>query len=190
MTPRKSQRKLSADIPGVNRHPNATWTIEGKRRACEAIDAGTPIAHIAREMRVSRQTMTRWYGRWAFGGEAGLEEGSSRPRTSPAKTPDDIEHMVLDVVGGLVRRVAGPGGALLEAGDSAEVPPPVPAGEGLSTDPHFSCDVGDGDACVDALAGASLAFDGPGCVRVSVHPHLIGGKLPLALAGCHTPGLQ
>lgn len=81
----------------MNRHPNAPWTIEGKRRACESIDAGVPIAHVARNMGISRQTLTRWYGRWVFGGITGLEEGSSRPRESPNKTPDDIEHMVLDI---------------------------------------------------------------------------------------------
>jgi hypothetical protein len=44
-------------------HPNSPLTFEGKRRLCERIAAGRPIAHIADESGVSRATLAKWYGR-------------------------------------------------------------------------------------------------------------------------------
>ena len=78
-------------------HPNAPLTPEGRRRLCERIDTGRPIAHVADEGGISRASLTKWYKRWLAHGEAGLEDRSSRPHGHPSKTPDDIEEMILDL---------------------------------------------------------------------------------------------
>jgi transposase InsO family protein len=72
-------------------HRNAPLTPEGRRRLCERVDAGQPIAHVAKAAGISRQCLSFWYGRWCRHGEAGLHDRSSRPQTSPRRTPVDVE---------------------------------------------------------------------------------------------------
>jgi transposase InsO family protein len=43
---------------------------------------------------VSGSTPTRWHARWVEEGEAGLEDRSSRPHTSPQQTPVEVEDRV------------------------------------------------------------------------------------------------
>lgn len=76
-------------------HRNAPLTPEGRRRLCERVDAGRPICHVASEAGIARQTLGRWYARWCEEGEAGLEDRSSRPLTSPNQTDHDIEARVV-----------------------------------------------------------------------------------------------
>lgn len=76
-------------------HRNAPLTPEGRRRLCERVDAGRPICHVATEAGIARQTLGRWYARWRQEGEAGLEDRSSRPWTSPNQTDSDIEARVV-----------------------------------------------------------------------------------------------
>ena len=64
----------------MGRHANAPLTPEGRRRLCERVDAGRPIAHVAAESGISRATLAKWYGRWTELGEGGLVDQSSRPR--------------------------------------------------------------------------------------------------------------
>jgi len=45
--------------------------------------AGRPVAHIAAELGVSRQTAYRWVRRFRAEGPAGLPDRSSRPRSTP-----------------------------------------------------------------------------------------------------------
>lgn len=78
-------------------HKNSPLTPEGRRRLCERIDTGRPIAHVAAEGGVSRQALTGWYKRWLLYGEAGLMDRSSRPENSPNATPDDVVEMVLQI---------------------------------------------------------------------------------------------
>ena len=54
-----------------------------------------PICHAAAEAGIARQTLGRWYARWQEEGEAGLEDRSSRPHTSPNQTHPDIEDRVV-----------------------------------------------------------------------------------------------
>lgn len=84
-----------AQVKGMS--PNAPLTPEGRRRLCERIDQGAALSHVADAGGISRQALGKWYGRWLNDGMDGLYDQSSRPRTSPSKTPDDIEHMVLDI---------------------------------------------------------------------------------------------
>lgn len=52
-------------------HPNAPLTPEGRRRLCERIDTGRPIAHVAAEGGLSRATLSGWYKRWLLYGDDG-----------------------------------------------------------------------------------------------------------------------
>jgi len=76
-------------------HKNAPLTPEGRRRLCERIDGGRPIAHVATEGGVSRQTLSKWYARWLIGGEEALEDVSSRPERSPTAIPEEVEQAIL-----------------------------------------------------------------------------------------------
>ena len=76
-------------------HRNAPLTPEGRRRLCELIDDGWTIAAAAESMRISRQTAHKWWRRYQAGGEAALEDRSSRPRRCPTKTPAKVERRVV-----------------------------------------------------------------------------------------------
>jgi transposase InsO family protein len=60
----------------------------------QRIAAGRPIAHVAAEMGVARQTASRWWHRWLAEGQAGLRDRSSRPRRSPRRTPRPTERRI------------------------------------------------------------------------------------------------
>jgi transposase InsO family protein len=75
-------------------HANAKLNIHGRRLMIERIQAGRPIAHVAAEMGVSRQTATRWWDRWRHEGDAGLWDRSSRPHSSPARTKRSAERRI------------------------------------------------------------------------------------------------
>ena len=78
----------------VSGHPNAPLTPAGRRRLCERIDQGRPIAHVAAEAGISRRCLAKWYARWQAGGEAGLADRSSAPTTSPDRTAPVVEDLV------------------------------------------------------------------------------------------------
>ena len=61
----------------------------------QRVAAGRPVAHVATEMGVSRATAYRWIRRFRDEGVEGLADRSSRPRTSPTRTPDTVEAAVL-----------------------------------------------------------------------------------------------
>lgn len=75
-------------------HRNAPLTPEGRRRLCERVAAGRPIAHVAAEAGVSRQVVGKWYARWREHGEAGLTDRSSQPLASPRRTPVVVEDRI------------------------------------------------------------------------------------------------
>jgi transposase InsO family protein len=60
------------------------------------VAAGRPVAHIAAELGVSRQTAYRWIRRFRAEGPAGLSDRSSRPNSSPSRTSAEREQAVLD----------------------------------------------------------------------------------------------
>lgn len=55
-----------------------------------------PVAHVAREMGVSRQCAHRWVARFDVEGWDGLHDRPSRARTFPTRTPADVEAGVLE----------------------------------------------------------------------------------------------
>lgn len=78
-------------------HRNARLTPHGRRLIVQRVrQDGWPVAHVAKAMGVSRQCAHRWLKRWDAEGEAGLEDRSSRPHTSPQRTPVEVEERVLD----------------------------------------------------------------------------------------------
>jgi transposase len=54
-----------------------------------------PVAHVAKEVGVSRQCAHRWVARYAAEGEAGLQDRSSRQQRSPRRTSPAVEAAVV-----------------------------------------------------------------------------------------------
>ncbi|SKC01021.1 leucine-zipper of insertion element IS481, partial [Arthrobacter sp. 49Tsu3.1M3] len=59
-------------------HVNARLTVHGRLLIVDRVAAGRPVAHIAAELGVSRQTAYRWVRRFRAEGAAGLQDRSSR----------------------------------------------------------------------------------------------------------------
>ncbi|MGI6872561.1 IS481 family transposase [Amycolatopsis sp. 3B14] len=78
-------------------HGSARLTVHGRRLIVQRHQAGWKQAHIAEAMGVSRKCVKTWIDRYAAEGESGLATRSSRPHTSPTRTPDEVEQRVLDL---------------------------------------------------------------------------------------------
>lgn len=77
-------------------HANARLTVHGRRLLIDrVIGAGRPVAHVAKELGISRQCAHRWVARFRAEGPAGLADRSSRPHRSPGRTPPAVEAAVL-----------------------------------------------------------------------------------------------
>ncbi|GAA3290521.1 IS481 family transposase [Arthrobacter citreus] len=76
-------------------HRNAPLAPAGRLILIQRVTAGRPVAHVAKEMGISRPTAYRWVNRYREQGLPGLEDRSSRPKscphaTSPEKTAEVI----------------------------------------------------------------------------------------------------
>lgn len=78
-------------------HANARLTPRGRLLIVQRSQAGWPKSHIAKAMGVSRKCVTTWVNRYQAEGEAGLEDRSSRPHSSPSQTSAELEAEVLRV---------------------------------------------------------------------------------------------
>jgi len=77
-------------------HRNARLTVHGRRLlVARVIDDGRPVAHVAKELGVSRQCAHRWVKRFMVEGDVGLAERSSRPRSCPRRTSQGVEAVVV-----------------------------------------------------------------------------------------------
>jgi transposase InsO family protein len=76
-------------------HRNAPLTPEGRLRLCERIAQGWPVAHAAASMGISRDRAYVWWRRFQAEGIAGLEDRSSRPHRSPARTKPSVERRIV-----------------------------------------------------------------------------------------------
>jgi transposase InsO family protein len=76
-------------------HANARLTVYGRLVLVERVAAGRPIAHVAKELGVSRQCAHRWVRRFRDEGAAGLADRSSRPHRMPSRTSAETEHHVV-----------------------------------------------------------------------------------------------
>ena len=84
-------------------HANAPLTERGRLILCERIEAGRPVAHVAAEMGISRQTAYRWWHRYraaqATGSDlsAALTDRPSTPRRTPTRTRRDVERKICNL---------------------------------------------------------------------------------------------
>jgi transposase InsO family protein len=87
-------------------HRNARFSPAGRLLLCQRIEAGWPIAHAAAAMGMSRDRAYVWWRRYQAEGVAGLEDRSSRPHRSPARTRRSRERRIVHL-----RRTRGLGPA-------------------------------------------------------------------------------
>jgi transposase InsO family protein len=80
-------------------HGNARTTVHGRKLIVDRHRAGWKQAHIAAAMGISRKCVRTWISRYAAEGEAGLEDRSSRPHTSPTRTPAEVEDRIVELRG-------------------------------------------------------------------------------------------
>ena len=79
-------------------HANARLNLYGRRLlVARVIVDGRPVAHVAKELGVSRQCAHRWVARFRAEGDAGLLDRSSRPHRCPRRTPPEVEQQVLQL---------------------------------------------------------------------------------------------
>ena len=76
-------------------HRNARLTFHGRLLLVQRVAEGSPVAHVAKAMGVSRQCTHRWVNRFDAEGEAGLLDRSSRPHRMPTLTGPDVEDRVV-----------------------------------------------------------------------------------------------
>ncbi|MFF4362963.1 IS481 family transposase [Streptomyces sp. NPDC001604] len=78
-------------------HANARLTFHGRCLLVRRVVFDRrPVAHVAKELGVSRQCAHRWVNRYRAEGWPGLHDRSSRPRTCPNRTPPEVEDRVLE----------------------------------------------------------------------------------------------
>jgi transposase InsO family protein len=58
---------------------------------------GWAIAHAAKAQGISRQCAHRWIARWDADGDDGLHDRSSRPHSSPRRTPQEVEDRIVQL---------------------------------------------------------------------------------------------
>ena len=74
-------------------HRNAALSLRQRKRLVLAVAAGATITAAAVRCGCSRQTASKWVGRFRAG--AGLEDRSSRPHRSPRRCSQRVEQLVL-----------------------------------------------------------------------------------------------
>lgn len=76
-------------------HANAKLNLNGRQLLIDrVVHQGRPVAHVAHELGISRQTGYRWVRRWRIEGAPGLLDRSSRPHSSPNQTPGVLEDAI------------------------------------------------------------------------------------------------
>src|SRR5512135_3242098 len=97
-------------------HANARLTPYARLLAARRVEQGHKLAEVAKQPRVSRQTVYTWARRYRAEGAAGLADRCSRPHTSPTRTPEDVELAVVAGAAHRARRARRPGRAARAAG--------------------------------------------------------------------------
>jgi transposase InsO family protein len=116
-------------------HANARLTPHGRWLLVSRVLAGRPVAHVAKELGVSRQCAHRWVNRFRAEGRAGLMDRSSRPRTRPRQTDPGLEAAVLAA---RVRLRCGPAGIAAVTGVPARTVSRILQRHGVA--PLAACD--------------------------------------------------
>jgi len=78
-------------------HGNARLTPLGRFTLVVRIEGGRPVAHVAKEMGVSRPTAYKWWHRWLEHGVDGLVDRPSRARSCPHRTPPAVEASIAEL---------------------------------------------------------------------------------------------
>lgn len=78
-------------------HGSARLTVHGRLLIVQRHQQGWRQAHIAAAMGVSRKCVKTWLDRFASEGVEGLRDRSSRPRSTPTRTPAAVEQRVLEL---------------------------------------------------------------------------------------------
>jgi transposase InsO family protein len=113
-------------------HRNARTTFEGRRLIVHRHKVEkVPQAHIARAMGISRKCVRKWLDRYEAEGEAGLEDRSSRPHSTPSRTAARVEDQIVEL---RLRERCGPDGIGAELGVPARTVSRVLARRGV---PHL-----------------------------------------------------
>ena len=77
-------------------HPNASLTPRGRLKMVKTVlEDGWPVAAAAERFQVDPKTVRKWRDRFLAEGAPGLQDRSSRPKRSPARTPDDKTEQVI-----------------------------------------------------------------------------------------------
>ena len=77
-------------------HANARLTVYGRAELVRrVVQDRRPVAHVVKELNVSRATGYKWLARWRSEGPAGLADRSSRAHRLPGRTPPAAEARVL-----------------------------------------------------------------------------------------------
>lgn len=76
-------------------HGNARTTVQARLLIVQRYQAGWPQAHIAAAMGISRKCVKTWLDRFASEGSAGVRDRSSRPHSSPTRTPARVERRIV-----------------------------------------------------------------------------------------------
>ena len=78
-------------------HRNARLTPLVRLELVQQVAAGWPQAEVARQFRVSRATVAKWWRRYRQGGVPALEDASSAPHHQPRRTPPALEARICAV---------------------------------------------------------------------------------------------
>jgi transposase InsO family protein len=77
-------------------HANSRLTFHGRCLLVQRVRFDQrPVSHVAKEMGLSRQAAHRWVARFDAEGFEGLHDRSSRPHSTPTRTPVAVETGVL-----------------------------------------------------------------------------------------------
>ena len=79
----------------MNIHQNARLPPRGRATLISRLERGEHREDVAMAMGVGTRTRHKWWRRYRDEGYVGLRDRSSRPKSSPNKTPDDIEAAVI-----------------------------------------------------------------------------------------------
>jgi transposase-like protein len=78
-------------------HGNSRLTPRGRLTLILRIESGRAVAHVAREMGISRPTAHKWWRRWRTEGLDGLVDRSSRPKSCPHQTSLAVEAQIAEL---------------------------------------------------------------------------------------------
>jgi transposase InsO family protein len=81
---------------GRPQHRNAPLAVEGRRRMVVCVlEGGWSVTAVAERFQVDPKTVRKWRDRFLAEGDAGLEDRSSRPHSSPNRTPARLRRQVI-----------------------------------------------------------------------------------------------